>query len=266
MNCKKCGRAIADGSQYCNYCGASQSAGSSGSRRGALVWGIILLVLGLLSLTGGFANGSIPRMLQEGMALPNFVSMAITFGCIIAGLCLTFGLDGSWWIILAVAGFIALVYMGRTAEKNAQAAAATEHQDTVWQFSVTAEPAAPAIEETVLDYIPAQISPTLRSMPDGAQCVVLETLEEVRGCTFVSLVLTAEGYYGATVQGNWDVEFRVNGVWKKITTVYYPGSGEAVCGIYFDAPTNFDAVCAYPVLSGNYSYEVSYGLTNAICK
>ena len=49
MFCKSCGREIAEGTQFCPYCGASQnSANNVATTQESKVWGILSLIFGIL--------------------------------------------------------------------------------------------------------------------------------------------------------------------------------------------------------------------------
>ena len=120
-------------------------------------------------------------------------------------------------------------------------------------------------QEISLQTIPTTWSAEPRQLGDGGYCWVLETVTPVNQCRQVTLTLEAEGNYGATTQGNWEVQFRIGGQWKKIQTVYYSGSGEESFTICFSPSATFDAVCAFPTQRGNYSYQSSMALSDAYC-
>ncbi len=100
---------------------------------------------------------------------------------------------------------------------------------------------------------------------DGGYSAVLETLTPVKKCTSLNFIVSSEGNYGSSVTGQWEVLFRINGQWKKITTFHY-GGGEQTVFIRFDGPTNFDAVTAYPVQRGNYSYQSYFNFQGLNCE
>lgn len=113
--------------------------------------------------------------------------------------------------------------------------------------------------------IPLIASEEPRSLGDGGYCSVWETMEPIMDCTQVTLTLEAEGLYGATTRGNWEVHFRIGGQWNKIQTIYYGGVGLENFTIHFDPAASFDAVCAFPTQRGNYSYQSSMALSDAYC-
>ncbi len=101
-------------------------------------------------------------------------------------------------------------------------------------------------------------------LSNGGTCAVLETVEPVRNCTSVNFTVASEGYYNSTVVGEWEIMFRIGDAWKKTHTFHYDGGTQDVL-VTFDNPVTFDAVTAYPVQLGNYTYECSFGLWGATC-
>ena len=58
MFCKSCGREIAEGTQFCPYCGASQnSANNVATTQESKVWGILSLIFGILGGLLGLVFG-----------------------------------------------------------------------------------------------------------------------------------------------------------------------------------------------------------------
>ncbi len=101
-------------------------------------------------------------------------------------------------------------------------------------------------------------------LSNGGTSVVLKTVEPLKNCASVNLTVASEGYYGTTVIGEWEVMFHIGGQWKKTHTFHYDGGTQNVF-LAFDYPVTFDAVTAYPVQLGNYTYECSLGLWGAAC-
>lgn len=117
MFCANCGKEIPDYAKFCNYCGARQEINTSTSFQSAQqqtprqnyapqqnyeprqpvptpksgkkmkVGGIILLILGALSVIGAFANGSYMYM-QYAFDLSDLVEILMQIGLIFGGILL----------------------------------------------------------------------------------------------------------------------------------------------------------------------------------
>lgn len=105
MFCTNCGKKLPDDAKFCNHCGAPQSGSSVNVSQSKQSYtkqsyipqqpatekkvskaGIILLICGILSVIGAFANGSYARMAVLGIDLANIVTLLIQFGLIFGGI------------------------------------------------------------------------------------------------------------------------------------------------------------------------------------
>lgn len=109
MFCTNCGKELPDDAKFCNRCGTpredefvsasqptqqpymqqpymQQPATKPQQRPGLKVGGIILLVCGVLSLVGGFTNGSFKNMMEYGFDLANLVTILVQFGLVFGGI------------------------------------------------------------------------------------------------------------------------------------------------------------------------------------
>lgn len=90
MFCKNCGQEIPNNTKFCSHCGAAQDAASSPAsqrhqKKGSKTGGIILVVLGALSVLGGFSNGSYANMMNNGFDLANLVTIGLQIALIVGG-------------------------------------------------------------------------------------------------------------------------------------------------------------------------------------
>lgn len=104
MFCQNCGSQIPDGANFCASCGAVCKAAAPEAAapaeyfmpapepkkkgKGKMVGGIIMLVLGVLSVYGGFVNGSFADMMEYGFALSDIITIALEAGLILGGIVL----------------------------------------------------------------------------------------------------------------------------------------------------------------------------------
>ena len=132
MFCTNCGKKLPEGAKFCNYCGTPQSddfvnvsqpTSQQPIRQSAQQpyvqqpytaqsyippqptvepkqkkmskACIIMLACGILSVFGGFSNGSFARMAAYGMDLANLVTVLIQFGLIVGGIVLIFKTKGN---------------------------------------------------------------------------------------------------------------------------------------------------------------------------
>lgn len=105
MFCTNCGKELPNDAKFCNRCGAPQDDGFVNAmqptqqsympqqpatkpqqRPGLKVGGIILLVCGVLSVVGGFTNGSFMGMAEHGLDLANMVTILVQFGLVFGGI------------------------------------------------------------------------------------------------------------------------------------------------------------------------------------
>lgn len=172
----------------------------------------------------------------------------------------------SWLVNLVILIVVVFVFrwVGLTLGKAiAGWTAGGENQTSAWTQPKNHE--TQPQQEGYLQYVQLTLAEEPRRLGDGGSCGVLETLSPVKNCTRVNFTLDAEGNYGASTKGNWEVHFRIGGKWKKVQTIYYSGAGEESFTIYFDPAASFDAVCAFPTQRGNYSYHSSMSLSDAYC-
>lgn len=135
----------------------------------------------------------------------------------------------------------------------------------IWLYSALKPTDTQTQQGKDLQTVSLSVADEPRQLGDGGYCAVFETLTPVNNCKQVTLTLEAEGNYGATTKGNWEVHFRIGGQWKKIQTIYYSGAGQENFTILFSPVASFDAVCAFPTQRGNYSYQSSMALSDAYC-
>jgi len=93
MFCKKCGQQIDDGSELCKLCGASQTNAAPASKKKGKrkkVWGIVLLVLGIMCVLGGISNGQLAATFSPDAGLEDFVSFGITIAMVVGGIYLLY--------------------------------------------------------------------------------------------------------------------------------------------------------------------------------
>ena len=93
MFCKKCGQKIDDSSEFCKFCGASQTGAASATpvtatkKKGKAkkIWGIVLLALGVLSILGGISSGSLAETFSSNAGLEDIFRLAIQIGFAVGG-------------------------------------------------------------------------------------------------------------------------------------------------------------------------------------
>ena len=97
MYCRNCGRELNSGAAFCPHCGAQQNTGAAQQnngtaqpaeakpRKGGKTAGIILLVLGALSVFGSFSNGTYAS-LQYGFDFSDLVAIGFQIGFIVGGI------------------------------------------------------------------------------------------------------------------------------------------------------------------------------------
>ncbi len=225
--CHNCGKPIPGGCKFCPECGAAQKLPSAAPASDT-------------EAPGAPASG-------EGSSSDQLRNQKPGWGCLLG-------------IVLLVVAFVGLLVSllpnGNTSNTRETAA---------WETTYATESYVPqqTTRDTVVEYIPSDWASDYRYLDDGGYCSVMELDDPIYSCRQVDFTLSAEGNYGASTKGTWEVHFRVNGIWQYIANVEYDGSGEETFTIWFDYPTNFDAVCAFPQLRGNYSYQSVFYLSNA---
>lgn len=92
MFCKKCGKQLIDGTKFCDGCGAQleeaapQTAPSQKPKsKGKKIGGIIMLVLGGLSVFGSFANDYYWNITHNGANMNDFITIGIQIAFIAIG-------------------------------------------------------------------------------------------------------------------------------------------------------------------------------------
>ena len=116
MYCYKCGKEIPDSSTFCSFCGTTQQNAPQAApkpqsacyeapasarpaaaqpapaaqapkkkKKGKKTVGIVLMVLGGISVLGSFSNGFYAGMLQMGPDLADLTALAIQAGFLIGG-------------------------------------------------------------------------------------------------------------------------------------------------------------------------------------
>lgn len=170
-----------------------------------------------------------------------------------------------WWVTLLIAGsfIVGSIWMNNESEPEKSSVIETTAPSIVKKVETPIIQTKP--KENVLESVPGSWSADYRQLGDGGYCGIYEPHTPVKNCKQITLTLKAEGNYGATTRGNWEVHFRIGGQWKKIQTIYYSGNGAEDFTIYFSPYATFDGVCAFPTQQGNYSYQTALGLSDARC-
>lgn len=119
MFCRNCGKELPNDVKFCNHCGAPQGVADASQstqpphtqqsympppphtqqfytqqqptaepqqRPGLKIGGIILLICGVFSVAGGFANGSFMNMAEQGLDLANIVTILVQLGLVFGGI------------------------------------------------------------------------------------------------------------------------------------------------------------------------------------
>lgn len=104
MFCPNCGNIVDDNALFCSGCGNSLKSANSvqppisqkeetspvtsetKKRKKGKTWGIVLLVLGALSVLGGIGNGSYEQYFTIGMDLADIVTVLVTIGFLGSGI------------------------------------------------------------------------------------------------------------------------------------------------------------------------------------
>ncbi len=95
MFCKNCGKEITDGTKFCNSCGTAvelatkaeefQSTLQKPKSKGKKIGGIVMTVLGGLSVLGSFANDYYWNITHNGANMSDFITIGIQIALIAAG-------------------------------------------------------------------------------------------------------------------------------------------------------------------------------------
>ncbi len=92
MFCKNCGKELAEGTKFCDGCGASQEAATAQTvtvqkpkSNGKKIGGIVMTVLGGLSVIGSFSNDYYWNIAHNGVNMSDFTTIGIQIGLIAAG-------------------------------------------------------------------------------------------------------------------------------------------------------------------------------------
>lgn len=101
MFCKKCGNQLADNTNFCQHCGAAQEASveapaavvqptptAASPSRGKRIGGIVMLVLGGLSILGSIANDYFYNIIHNGLNGSDFVTVTIQIVLVVGGILL----------------------------------------------------------------------------------------------------------------------------------------------------------------------------------
>lgn len=108
MFCKNCGSKLSDGTKFCSACGAPQDTapvvqsvqptqptapvqnlqGMSQQKpksRGKKIGGIVMAVLGGLSILGSFANDYYWNIAHNGVNMSDFITIGLQIGLVVGG-------------------------------------------------------------------------------------------------------------------------------------------------------------------------------------
>ncbi len=101
MFCKKCGKELADGTKFCDGCGQAveetvkeeqifNAPVQKSKSKGKKIGGIIMAVLGGLSVLGSFANDYYWNIAHNGMNMSDFITIGIQIALIAGGVYLIY--------------------------------------------------------------------------------------------------------------------------------------------------------------------------------
>ena len=95
MFCNKCGKELPDGTKFCGGCGTAiesatkteefSSTVQKPKSKGKKVGGIIMVVLGALSVFGSFANDYYWNIAHNGLNMSDFITIGFQIGLIVGG-------------------------------------------------------------------------------------------------------------------------------------------------------------------------------------
>lgn len=97
MFCKNCGKRLADDAKFCDGCGAQLAATVSQTApiqnpksKGKKIGGIVMVVLGGLSVLGSFANDYYRNITHNGVNMSDLVTIGIQIALIAVGVYLIY--------------------------------------------------------------------------------------------------------------------------------------------------------------------------------
>lgn len=96
MFCSNCGNQIPENTKFCTVCGKAQGSPQSPvsppiapvkqtKGKGKKIGGIVMAVLGGLSVLGSLANGFYNDILNYGASLSDLITVGLQIGLIVAG-------------------------------------------------------------------------------------------------------------------------------------------------------------------------------------
>lgn len=97
MFCKNCGKQLVDSAKFCDGCGAQLEvtvtqtvAVQKPKKNGKKIGGIVMVVLGGLSILGSFSNDYYWNIAHNGMNMSDFITVGIQIGLVVVGAFLIF--------------------------------------------------------------------------------------------------------------------------------------------------------------------------------
>ena len=100
MFCKNCGKEIPDGTKFCSSCGTAiepatkteefKSTVQKPKSKGKKIGGIVMVVLGGLSILGSFSNDYYWNIAHNGMNMSDFITVGFQIGLVVVGAFLIF--------------------------------------------------------------------------------------------------------------------------------------------------------------------------------
>lgn len=92
MFCKNCGKQLVDGAKFCDGCGTQLEATAAQTApvqkpksKGKKIGGIVMTVLGGLSVLGSFANDYYWNIISNGANMSDFITIGIQIALIAVG-------------------------------------------------------------------------------------------------------------------------------------------------------------------------------------
>ncbi len=279
MFCTRCGQQIPDDARFCSHCGAGMNGkepnpsprNHGGMKTIVMILAVAVLLLAVLSAALIFGGqdtvqsaGNTPATTEREIKTPVSATptvseeVALPEGWYEEDGKTYFFEDGKYYVGLwEIDG--AYYYFD---DDGAMMRSTTAEDEDGYKVKLDSSG---RMTDLCYPYYGGQWAAQKYNYGNGGHSSVMEYTTPIEDCTSVDLCVEAEGNYGASVNGNWKVHFKIDGKWKEITSFSYSGSSTTT-HIEFPSPVTIEAITAYPTKQGNASYSCLYSLQNVWCK